>query len=161
MWLLSSGKPLSARCCRKRRLCATRRLLLSTTSMSTKMLWPRPALENTLLDLDLIVRTQNDWKMAHECWGWRSRWNTVNCGGSEKAWFQTLPILSRDGQCSLYAEGLSGTFRCVVGWTDETKNNLLQRMISETGETIQLIGIGLLMDGNWTCGSMPAPSRSE
>ena len=30
---------------------------------------------------------------------------TVNCGGSEEAWFQVLPILSRDGQCSLYVGG--------------------------------------------------------
>ena len=30
------------------------------------------------------VRTQNDWKMVHECWGWQLRWNTVNWGGTRK-----------------------------------------------------------------------------
>ena len=57
-------------------------LLTSTTSLSTKMFCPRPTLENIWLSLDLSVRTHNDWKTTHECWGWWSRWNMVNCGGS-------------------------------------------------------------------------------
>ena len=40
-------KTLSAQCCHRRRLWATRHLLTSTTSLSTKMLCLRPALENT------------------------------------------------------------------------------------------------------------------
>ena len=67
----------------------------------------------------------------------------VNYGASEDAWFQTLPILSRNGQCSLYAGGLSGTFQCVraslvtKGWDDETRNNLMQHMIFETVDSVR------------------------
>ena len=59
-----------------------------------------------------------------------------------------LPILSCNRQCALYAGGLSGTFRCVVGsvWFAEysrggqarsQRDNLLQRMISETVDSVQ------------------------
>ena len=88
----------------------------------------------------------NDWKMTHECWGWQSRWNTVNCGGSEEAWFQTLLILSHDRQCSLYVGGLSGTFRCVVGsvWLAE---------FSRGGQELGWRDKGLLAVGYiWDCG---------
>ena len=155
MWLLLSWRPLSVLCCHRRRLWVAWCLPTLTTSMSTKMLLcPRPVLENTWLSLDLSVRTQYDWKAAHECWGWRSQWNMENCSESKEAWFWTLPMSSRDKQCFLCAGGLSGTFQCVwllvacgvlkrraslvtKGWDDETRDKLLHCMISETVDSVQ------------------------
>ena len=95
----------------------------------------------------LSVRTQDNWKMAHECWGWRSRWNSVNCGGSMVT--DTLNIVTRS-LCRKLVRHFPGCgwlrVLCRVpkrkassvtkSWGDETRDNLLQHMISETVDSV-------------------------